>query len=344
MLVSRRNIYISILCALLVFFALQRNADAQETSYPTTTHALDKAEVQWLAEWPNELSKTQKKEIKEKIGNLLFGKKKQVFKRPVSLVAASETSFWTLDQESNTVFEIENNTASIPHFIDKKKSDFLSLVSICDFRDNEFLFTDSYSNKIFVFNPAKKECRSLNDSLKLKKITGISYSPLTKQIWLIETGEHRILILNEDGTLKKTIGKRGQGNGEFNFPTHLCLDQKGNCYVVDAMNFRVQVFNSNGDFISVFGKSGDATGYFSSPKGIATDSYGNIYVVDALFHVVQIFDINGNFLYSFGTQGQDKGQFWMPSGIYIDKADKIYVADSYNSRIQIFQLIAGGIK
>ena len=237
-----------------------------------------------------------------------------------------------------------NNVGNGPRFIEKKNKNLASLVGICKFHDNEILFTDSYLNKIFLVDVQKKEFSVLNDSLKLNKVTGIAYCELTKQIWVLETDEHRIVILSEKGEIIKKIGSRGSTKGKFNYPTHIWIDKKGNAYVVDAMNFRVQVFNKEGEIISVFGSNGDATGYFASPKGIATDSYGHIYIADALFHVVQVFDIYGNFLYRFGSQGQDEGQFWMPSGIYIDENDKIYVADSYNSRVQIFQLITGGKK
>jgi DNA-binding beta-propeller fold protein YncE len=304
----------------------------------------DKWEVKWLYQWPAADNKIQKKDTKQQIKDFIFGKKKQDLVRPVSLLTDAQNSMWILDQESKSVFQVTNNVCTFPHYIEKKNKNFASLVDICNFKDNQILITDSYTNKIFLINNQKKECRVLNDSLKLNKVTGTAYSPLTKEIWASETDKHRIVILNEKGEIIKKIGSRGTARGEFNFPTHIWIDKKGNAYVVDAMNFRVQVFNKGGDVISMFGKNGDATGYFASPKGIATDSYGNIYIVDALFHVVQVFDIYGNFLYKFGSQGQGEGQFWMPSGIYIDDTDKIFIADCYNSRIQVFQLITGGQK
>ncbi|MFN8165559.1 MAG: 6-bladed beta-propeller [Bacteroidia bacterium] len=130
----------------------------------------------------------------------------------------------------------------------------------------------------------------------LDKPTGIGWNSMTNEVWLTETGKHRIDILNNDGKIVRYIGMRGKQPGEFNFPTHLCIDAEGNAYVVDAMNFRVQIFNKDGELISYFGSNGDATGYFASPKGISVDSYGNIYIVDALFHAVQIFNMKNSFI------------------------------------------------
>jgi DNA-binding beta-propeller fold protein YncE len=219
-----------------------------------------------------------------------------------------------------------------------------SLVGICYGPNSSILFTDSHARTIYSLTAEKKNLRILNDTLKLEQPTGIAYSMVNKEIWVVETKAHRIAVLNEKGELLRRLGKRGNGPGEFNYPTHIWIDKKGLIYITDAMNFRIQVLNAGGEVVSIFGEAGDASGYLASPKGIATDSFGNIYVVDALFHVVQVFDIKGKLLYKFGNQGHGNGEFWMPSGIYIDNQDNIYVADSYNSRVQVFQLIFTDIK
>ncbi len=339
-----RNANISFFISGAILLSLTNFCKAQDSLSLKSSKTNERWEVKWLSQFPKADSKNQKRDTKQQIKDFVFGRKRQDLNRPVSSLVDKQNSMWILDQENNCVFQMINNQAKIPRFIEKKNKNFASLVGICSYKDNELLFTDSYSNKIFVVNSNKKDCRILNDSLKLNQITGIAYSPLTKEIWVIETGGHMLLVLNEKGEIIKKIGSRGSAKGEFNFPTHIWIDKKGNVYVVDAMNFRVQILNKEGAVISVFGTNGDATGYFACPKGIATDSYGHIFVADALFHAVQVFDIYGNFLYRFGSQGQEEGQFWMPSGIYIDEDDKIYVADSYNSRIQVFQLITGGKK
>ncbi len=337
MIAHFRNMNYSFFISLVIIFLYNTTGHAQDTSHIQTSASTEQSEIQWMSQWS--FSENQNKALKYKIKDFIVGKKALKPSRPVSVIATDQNSFWFLDQGNNEVFQVSDRLATTHHFIDKKDYSFSSLVGICNFHKNEMLFTDSYLNKIFLVDTDKKELTVLNDSLKLNKPTGIAYSSISNEIWVLETGEHRIVILNDKGEIIKKIGSRGLAKGEFNFPTHIWIDKKGNAYVSDAMNFRVQVFNKDGAVLSVFGSNGNSTGYFSSIKGIATDSNGNIYVADALFNAVQIFDINGNFLYTFGTQGQGQGEFWMPSGIYIDDADKIYVADSYNSRIQVFQLL-----
>ena len=296
--------------------------------------------ISWISQYPVYKDKKTQPNFLKFLVTLVFGKskKEQPLTRPVAVCAVSPQNFMILDQGSKSIFDVQDKKADIPRCIKKKGDYFSSLVGMCSLPDNEILFTDSRLNKIYRLSANRKKETVLNDSLQLQQPTGIAYSELTKQIWVVETNAHRISILNDKGELVKTIGKRGEDTGQFNFPTSIWIDKSGDAYIVDAMNFRIQIFNSRGEFVTSFGQVGDVSGTFARPKGIATDTYGNIYVVDGLFHVVQMFDRAGNYLYKFGSQGKDKEQFWMPSGIYIDSRNYIYVADSYNSRVQIFHL------
>jgi hypothetical protein len=319
-----------------------------------------KYSIQWLSQYPATKDKTKtkgnKKEIskntpsegsiekptqqfKNRLSDLIFGVKSSNPIKPMSIIAINPDTFWIVDQGIGSLLEVFNGVGEITHTRNKNQEILPSLVSSCLLPGNKILFTDSKLNKIFIFIPGRKEFKILNDSLLLEQPTGIAYSAVNKEIWVVETKAHRISVLTEEGKLIKQIGNRGSGDGEFNFPTYIWIDKSGTVFVVDAMNFRIQIFSESGKWVSVFGEIGDSSGYLSRPKGIATDSFGHIYVADALFHVVQVFDNKGKFLYVFGSQGQEKEQFWMPTGIFIDSSNYIYVADSYNSRVQVFQLI-----
>jgi DNA-binding beta-propeller fold protein YncE len=295
--------------------------------------------IKYINQFPP-TDKGKSSNLLEKVTDLIIGKKEiPLLIKPMSVIAINPDSFFILDQGNGLVFQIQNQEGEIPKLFKKKNEKMTSLVGICSIPSKEILVTDSKLNKIFLISADKKTIQVFNDSLKLNQPTGIAYSNTTKELWVVETNAHQISILDKKGNLKKIVGQRGTEKGEFNFPTYISIDKKGNAYIVDAMNFRIQIFDKLGNFISTFGEIGDATGYFSRPKGIAIDTTGNIYVVDALFNTVQIFDNAGNFLYQFGKQGHNKEEFWMPTGIFIDNNDYIYVADSYNARVQIFQHI-----
>ena len=50
------------------------------------------------------------------------------------------------------------------------------------------------------------------------------------------------------------LGKKGKGDGQFNYPSGVTLDSKGNIIVADTNNHRIQIFNAQGQFLRKWGK------------------------------------------------------------------------------------------
>jgi DNA-binding beta-propeller fold protein YncE len=160
---------------------------------------------------------------------------------------------------------------------------------------------------------------------------------LGDRLAIVDSGLHQVVVCGLQGGFISKFGRRGNGPGEFNFPTHVAVDARQQIYVTDSLNCRVQVFTTDGRFLREFGSPGDAPGHFSRPKGVAADRAGHIYVVDAVFGNVQIFDDRGRLLLDFGEGGSGPGQFWLPNAIAINARNEIYVADAYNHRLQEFR-------
>lgn len=172
-----------------------------------------------------------------------------------------------------------------------------------------------------------------------KQPSGIAYSYKTGLLYVVDTMRPRVFVYRPDGTLVRQFGERGNGPGQFNFPTFVAVDRQGNVYVNDTLNFRIQVFDPDSKFVRTFGLLGDGSGNMSRPKGLAIDSEGHVYIGDAMFSTVQIFDGEGDFLLNFGDAGPAFGQFYIPAGIAIDGADFIFVADPYQGRVEMFRYI-----
>lgn len=160
---------------------------------------------------------------------------------------------------------------------------------------------------------------------------------LGEQLLVADSELHQVTVYNMRGEFISQFGRRGTEPGEFNFPTHVSVDDRNQIYVTDSLNHRVQVFTADGKFVRAFGSAGDAPGHFSRPKGVAADRAGHVYVVDAVFGNVQIFNDQGRLLLDFGEGGSAAGQFWLPNGIAINSRNEIFVADAYNHRIQMFR-------
>ena len=197
---------------------------------------------------------------------------------------------------------------------------------------------DPAGGVVHVFDAGGQHLGTLGDGV-LERPVGLAFRASDQQLYVSDTGAHRVAVLSMQDTLLTTIGRRGSGPGEFNFPTFLTLDRDGRLYVSDSLNSRVQVFSPEGDFERSVGSRGDMPGYFAQPKGVAVDDRGHLFVVDANFEAVQIFDERGAVLMSFGQEGHGPGEFWLPVDLQIDESGRIWVADSYNRRVQVFELI-----
>lgn len=170
---------------------------------------------------------------------------------------------------------------------------------------------------------------------ELERPSGLALSG--DRLVIVDSQRHQVVLAGGDGKVISKFGRRGAGEGEFNFPTHVTVDAAGRIYVTDALNYRIQVFDAAGKFLRAFGRIGDGPGRFSRPKGTAVDTAGHVYVVDALFENVQIFDEAGRLLLDWGGPGSAPGQFWLPNALAINSRNEIFVADVYNHRIQMFR-------
>ena len=144
-----------------------------------------------------------------------------------------------------------------------------------------------------------------------------------------------------DEEIVNLIGERGEGAGQFVWPSGIALDSDRNLYVTDAWMNRVSVFTVEGDFIRSFGSSGDGEGQFRRPSGIAIDAEDNVLVVDTLNHRIQKLTRDGRFLSRWGASGSAPGEFRSPWGVTTDTEGCVYVADHLNHRIQKFDADGG---
>ncbi|MBO8127498.1 MAG: 6-bladed beta-propeller, partial [Firmicutes bacterium] len=175
-----------------------------------------------------------------------------------------------------------------------------ALVSPIDVTVNEnaklVYVSDSILKKVAAFDFDGNFKFLLDPEVEFANPTGLAYDRVRDKLYVVDTKEHNIKVFTGDGQYLSTIGKRGSAPGEFNFPSLVDLDSKGNLYVSDSMNFRVQVFDPEGNFLRTFGSVGDGPGQFSRAKGIALDSEDHVYVVDGAFNNFQIFTSDGQLL------------------------------------------------
>ena len=105
-----------------------------------------------------------------------------------------------------------------------------------------------------------------------------------------DLSEHCIKVFNREGHFQYKFGKRGNGDGEFNYPRFLSVTQSKHLLVCDEDNHRIQVFELDGSFVGKFGTEGSNLGKFNEPFSVAVLSNDQIVVSDSKNNRIQIFE------------------------------------------------------
>jgi hypothetical protein len=66
---------------------------------------------------------------------------------------------------------------------------------------------------------------------------------------ILDSGNQRIQVFGPDGQYVRTIGRRGQGPGEFGSLNSISIDRRGNFHVLDSAQRRIQVFTPRGEVL-----------------------------------------------------------------------------------------------
>jgi sugar lactone lactonase YvrE len=199
---------------------------------------------------------------------------------------------------------------------------------------NEIVASDSESGRVARFDAELRRAGWLAQGLE--RPTGLACDADT--VWVVETGAHRILALGRDGS-RRTIGSRGTGDGQFNFPVALARTPDG-LLVGDTLNFRVQRLDpASGRFLGAFGRLGDASGDTPRLKGLAVDAAGHVWASDAQLDQVSLYTPGGELLLTLGRTGSGPGEFSFPAGLAAHPDGRVAVAESLGRRVQVFRLL-----
>jgi len=275
----------------------------------------------------------------QRLADLVIGGQEARLIRPMAVVAAGDLVY-VADPGANGVHRFDPPAARHDLISAANGQPLPSPVGLALGSGGEVYVTDSDLAQVLVIRPGAKAAMPLAIP-EMAQPTGIAFDQGSGDLYVADTGAHRVNVFKRDGSPALSFGGRGNAHGEFNYPTLIWLDPAGRLYVTDSLNFRIQVFDRQGKYLSQFGQVGDGSGDNMRPKSVATDSHGHVYVVDALFNALQIYDARGRYLLSVGGIGGERGEFWLPAGIFIGDNDTIYIADSYNQRIQVFRYIGG---
>ena len=275
-----------------------------------------------------------------RVGDLLAGEAepKRLY-GPRSVVHTADDRLWIADPGGRCLHLFDLQARRYRKIARVADAPLLTPVDVCLGDDDSLYVCDSEAVAIHRLSAADGTLRqTLRIPTEIRRPAALAWDRVSGGLLVLDSQSHDIKVLSESGELLRTIGRRGAGPGEFNFPCDL-HDDGELIWVVDAGNQRVQGINRAGEAEIVIGQAGDGPGDFALPKSVATDSDGHLYVVDARFENVQVFDRQGRLLLVVGEEGSGPGEFWLPAGIHIDAADRIWICDTYNGRVQVFNYL-----
>ena len=148
-----------------------------------------------------------------------------------------------------------------------------------------------------VVNDDKGEiaCTIPADKLNVKGARSIAVDKANNIMYIASAGTNKRVKANLDGKFITSVGERGSGELQFNWPMGLHFGKDELLYVADSRNKHVQVFRSDCSFVrSIMVKCK------SNVCGISTDSTGNIHV-GTKGGIIEIFSSVGHYIGQYGS-------------------------------------------
>jgi DNA-binding beta-propeller fold protein YncE len=222
-----------------------------------------------------------------------------------------------------------------------KQALFRSPFSVAVDEANNIYVGDTGLARVLVFGPDLGYRTTIGAKGEMESPTGLAIDDARHRLYVVDARRHSMTVFDlASGRLLETVGGRGAGPRQFNFPTACAVGPDGQIYITDTMNYRVQVLDPQLRFVRAFGSLGVKPGQFRRPKGVAVDADNVVYVTDADFNNVQLFTTEGQPLMFVGEFGDRPGQMILPAGVAVDRVrHRVYVAEQMNQRVQVFERV-----
>jgi hypothetical protein len=159
-------------------------------------------------------------------------------------------------------------------------------------------------------------------------------------LYICDFINHHVKKFNREGTFISTLGRNGQGPGEFVFPRQVDMDNKGNLYI--CHNGGLEIINNEGVYINGF-KTGNYFRQFrilNSQEIIACDFLSSFYWFrkGVKTHLFKILDFKGEVQREFGEIKEYKNINFTSLGnsisFNVDKDKYIYVTYLFQNKIE----------
>ena len=166
-------------------------------------------------------------------------------------------------------------------------------------------------------------------------------------LYILDTGNHRVQKFDRDGRFLASFGRQGQGPGDFSYPDSIAVDVQDMIWVSDPNNQRIQVLSPEGAERKTIGFVKDRVGKIGLTKsGLVMAGGGGVFFADpgmeekkqALPKLYKKLDWDGKILGEYGEPFDFEHPMLNQMGNQVsfaaDADGSVYLAYLYQNRIE----------
>ena len=149
---------------------------------------------------------------------------------------------------------------------------------------------------------------------------------------IADTGNHRVLIVSEDGVVLDEFGGYGWEDDRLDTPSDVCVYEGFFTYVLDEGNRRVVSYDAQGDYAGLVVAEDEA----GTPVSMAVTPSGGLHLVDVDSQSVISYSQFDEALEPVGRFGLDEGGLLDPGAVAEGPGREIAVADRGRNSVEVF--------
>jgi len=118
------------------------------------------------------------------------------------------------------------------------------------------------------------------ESDELLRPMALSVSPDGKSLYVVDAGNHRIVVYDREGNVLRRFGHLGKDWGAMKYPLDMAMAADGSVFVLEYETARISHHSPDGKFLGSWGEPGKKLGQLFLPWGIAVGPGGEMVIAD----------------------------------------------------------------
>lgn len=217
-------------------------------------------------------------------------------------------------------------------------------VSVALLDDNNVAVLERTRGTLVLFDDRGRYLRTLGGSgnvgtFELRRPEGLAVDP-EGRLWVVDTGNHRLVVVAVDGALVATYGSLGSSRERFRNPRGITFGRSGLVYVADTGNRRIQVLRAAGGGVvdSWSERTGGRQGRLTAPVALAYSGRGKggLWVLNQdAGRRLEWFDLDGHWLDVLEVPDTVAGEMELAAVVVEPALYRMFLSDRAGGRVLV---------